>query len=384
MGKDLGIICYPNQSKEEWGNHQYSDPHHQQGRREWSGPGDSSLSPQSSQDGGLWCPLHPVPAWLSWAWWWWWGRIPTLPTSLGEMSHALYLDMGTFSGGGVSAQFPLDRLYLCWLLPFSEIEVLLPSMVGGEGLEMYPNLPEFLWVSSEEEHLSFWSHLSVILSPAPSSLLEVCTQSKGGLDSHPASTQTEGGLGCHPAGTLTEGLGYYPSLKLLQEASQAWAQLECELIWETQELAEKCKHKWAKQARRHARRRAQMINQTDATLQEVLSQVSSTKAVKVLPWCVSTGGASPLYKLGCNWGHSTGWGCLYCIQTLPNCTWAWVSQLASSRSIWGSDFSTSHVPSTSVFLTRHPPVKMFFCWTNNFSKGKVGPLSQWLTQPSSH
>ena len=30
-----------------------------------------------------------------------------------------------------------------------------------------------------------------------------------------------------------------------------------------------------------------MINQIDATLQEVLSQVSSMEAVKLLPWCVS-------------------------------------------------------------------------------------------------
>ena len=31
-----------------------------------------------------------------------------------------------------------------------------------------------------------------------------------------------------------------------------------------------------------------MINQTDATLKEVLSQASSTEAVKLLPWCIST------------------------------------------------------------------------------------------------
>ena len=30
-----------------------------------------------------------------------------------------------------------------------------------------------------------------------------------------------------------------------------------------------------------------MINQTDATLQEVLSQASSMEAIKSLPWCVS-------------------------------------------------------------------------------------------------
>ena len=39
-----------------------------------------------------------------------------------------------------------------------------------------------------------------------------------------------------------------------------------------------------------------MINQTDATLQEVLSQVSSIEAIKVLPWCVSM--AVPLHYIG--------------------------------------------------------------------------------------
>ena len=90
------------------------------------------------------------------------------------------------------------------------------------------------------------------------------------------------------ASTQTEGLGYHPSLKLLWEANQARALLECELIQETQELADRCEHKQAKQARRHAWRRAQIINQTDATLQEVLSQAGPVEAVKLLPWCIST------------------------------------------------------------------------------------------------
>ena len=84
---------------------------------------------------------------------------------------------------------------------------------------MYPHLPEFLWDSSEEEHhFSGPTTLSIPL-PAPALLLEVCTQTEGGLDSHSACTQTEGGLGCHPVSTQTEGLGYHPSLKLLQEAN---------------------------------------------------------------------------------------------------------------------------------------------------------------------
>ena len=145
---------------------------------------------------------------------------------------------------------------------------------------MYPHLPEFIWDMLEEEHcLSGPISLSIPL-PAPALHLEVCTQTEGGLDSNPAYTWTEGWLGCHPACTQTEGLGYLPSLKLLWEANQARTQLECELVQEIQESAERCKHKQAKQARRQARRRAQIINQTNATLQEVLSQVSSMEAIK--------------------------------------------------------------------------------------------------------
>ena len=82
------------------------------------------------------------------------------------------------------------------------------------------------------------------------------------------------------------GLGHNISLKLLWEATQSRALLECKLVQETQELAERCGHKQAKQARRHAWQRAPMINQTDATLQEVLSQMSSMEAIKLLPWCI--------------------------------------------------------------------------------------------------
>ena len=92
------------------------------------------------------------------------------------MSHALYLDVGTFSWDVAFTQFPLDRLHLCQLLPFSESEVLLPHKMGEECLKTYPHLPEFLWDRSEEEHhLSDSISLSIPL-PAPVLLLEECTQ----------------------------------------------------------------------------------------------------------------------------------------------------------------------------------------------------------------
>ena len=101
------------------------------------------------------------------------------------MSHTLYLDMDTFSRGIASAQFPLDRLHLCWLLPFSESEVQQPNEGREEGLKTCPHLPEFLWDRLEEEHhLSNPISLSIPLL-APALLLEECTQTKVGLNSQP-------------------------------------------------------------------------------------------------------------------------------------------------------------------------------------------------------
>ena len=92
--------------------------------------------------------------------------------------------MSSLSRGITSAQFPLDSLCLCQLVPFSKTEVLLLIEVGGEGLKMYPHLLEFLWDSLEEDHcLSSPISLSIPL-PAPTLLLEVCTQTEGGLGSH--------------------------------------------------------------------------------------------------------------------------------------------------------------------------------------------------------
>ena len=146
---------------------------------------------------------------------------------------------------------------------------------GKRGWKQTPHLPGILWESSEEEHhLSDLISLSVPMS-VPPQCLEEGTQMEEGPGYHPASTQMDGGA------------GYHPALKLLQSTNQARVQLEYELIQETQELAERYKHKWAKQARRHARWQTQMINQTDGTFQEVFSQASLTESIKLLPWCIS-------------------------------------------------------------------------------------------------
>ena len=52
-------------------------------------------------------------------------------------SHFLYLDLSTLSGGASSTQFPLHQLYLCRLVPLSE--VVLPYEEGEVGLKVYPH-----------------------------------------------------------------------------------------------------------------------------------------------------------------------------------------------------------------------------------------------------
>ena len=142
------------------------------------------------------------------------------------MSHSLYLDTGSLSGCISSAHFPLDRLYLCWLLPFSRAELLLPCEEGKERLEIFPHLPEILWGVQRR------NTIFLIQSPCQSPHQLLClegTQTEGGSDYHPASTQAEGRS------------GYHPSLQFLCDANQARTQPEYELIQETQELAERYK-----------------------------------------------------------------------------------------------------------------------------------------------
>ena len=64
-------------------------------------------------------------------------------------------------------------------------------------------------------------------------------------------------------GTQREGgLGFHPALKLLQDVNQARAQLECELVLETQESAQRYNIRWIKVARRHSIRAVSTEGQT--------------------------------------------------------------------------------------------------------------------------
>ena len=83
------------------------------------------------------------------------------------------------------------------------------------------------------------------------------------------------------------GSSFHAALKLLQDIKQARAQLECELGQEMHELVQRY-NRQIKQARRHEKWGAWMVKQTDATFQEVFSQVSLADSIKLLPWCISS------------------------------------------------------------------------------------------------
>ena len=91
------------------------------------------------------------------------------------------------------------------------------------------------------------------------------------------------------------GSGFHPALKLLEDVNQARAQLECELVLETQEFAQRSDDRWIKQARRNERCQAKIVKQADATFQEVFSQVSLADSIKLLPLCIPS--AVPLHYM---------------------------------------------------------------------------------------
>ena len=100
------------------------------------------------------------------------------------------------------------------------------------------------------------------------------------------------------------GSDFHPALKLLQDANQARGQLECELVQETQELAQRYDHKQIKQARRHERQQAWIIKQTNATFQEVLSKFGRFHQVTAL---INFYGSAPLlYEWNNSPCHATG------------------------------------------------------------------------------
>ena len=113
------------------------------------------------------------------------------------MIHSPYLDVGTFSGGITSALFRLDRLHLCWLLPISRTDVLLPHTVGKRGWRHTP--------ISQSSYGIVWRRNTIF--PIPSPCQFPCWQI---IHNWEEGAQTEGGSDCHPFSTQTEGVRLPP------------------------------------------------------------------------------------------------------------------------------------------------------------------------------
>ena len=231
----------------------------------------------------------------------------------------------------------------------------LASWTGEVGLKVYPNSQEVLWESSEEEH--YLSELIPLLIPL--------------LALHP----------CQEEGTQTEGgLAFHPALKLLQDCNQARAQLECELVQETQELAQRYNNKWIKQARRHERWWAQMIEQTDATFQEAFSQASSADSIKLLPWCISM--AVPLCYMSGTMATAMQQDEDISAASEPEGS---LTPGPSSSPVHPTQNSTTSSTSLTRYpLCRHCPTGVPICWVPcNLHTEKVRLFFQQFTQQSS-
>ena len=173
------------------------------------GHGDSLLSPWSSQGIGLWC-------------------LSTLcqcnPSELSVMVVRRYSNspyiwkrhpvhfiwMWALSQGASSTQFPLDRLHLHQLIPFSRTELLLPHEEGKRGWKHAPISQRFCGrVWRRNTAFLIWFLCQYPHWPPPH--LDEGVKMEGGSCCHSASTQTEGGS------------DYHPSLKLLQDINQTRA-----------------------------------------------------------------------------------------------------------------------------------------------------------------
>ena len=129
------------------------------------------------------------------------------------------------------------------------------------------------------------------------------------------------------------GSGYHPSLKLLQDTNQSRAQLEYELIQESQGLAERYKCKCTKQAQRHTRWQAQLLDQTNTTFQEVFLQASLMVRHQITALVCHCSHAFLLHKWNSGYCHSTGWECPLYGRATSHWVQAWALWLAGSRSL---------------------------------------------------
>ena len=142
-----------------------------------------------------------------------------------------YLDMSTLSGDTSSAQFPLDWLHLHKIAPLLWHQGGLDLRRGRDGVESVSPFPRGSMAKLRRGALPLLPDFIVgpFIGPSPH-------QEEG--------IQMEGGFNFHPA------------FKLLQDVNQARTQLECVLVQQTQELAQRYDNRQITLSRRHERQRA--------------------------------------------------------------------------------------------------------------------------------
>ena len=124
------------------------------------------------------------------------------------------------------------------------------------GLKAFPYFQEALWQSSEEEHHLF----DLILLSVPSFA---------------------------PIPIKKRALRWRKDQAFTQPSSFYKMSIKPELSWSVS-WPERYDDRQIKLARMHERQQAWMVEEADATFQEVFSQVRLTDLIKLLPWCISS------------------------------------------------------------------------------------------------
>ena len=269
VGNGQNRIHHQHQLKNKWGSH----PNGNHGYR-WvggrkPGHGDHLLSPWSIQDGGFWCILYPTSIWLSRA---------KCGCSKEVHQHSLYPSRvlpsplsrceHTLQGCFLYVQFPLDWLHLCWLLPLSDTKVVLFLEKGEMGLKGFPHFCKRLYGKAQKRSTA---SLILILLLVSSSVL-----------SSPSRRE-------HPRQREDLGFQLSPQASTRCQSSQSsagvWTGPGTHRSW-LKDMTMVGRSNWAGDMGEAAS--MQMVEQADATFQEVFSQVRLADSIRILPWCVSS------------------------------------------------------------------------------------------------
>ena len=331
VGEGRNGICHQQWLKNKWGSHPNGNPGYRWCVGRKPGHGDDLLSPWSSQDGDFHAlsSLHqhdsPEPSVVVVR------RYTNTPCIPQGSSCLPYLDVSTLFGGALSAQFPLDWLHLCKLIPFSDTEVVLPWEEGEMGWKCFP-ISKTLYGKVQKR-----STVSPVPSLAPHPHQEEGTPDGGRIRLSPrpqasiicqSSLSSAGGW----VGPGNTGVGSKIQWEADQTGQETWEAVSTD----------------GQPVRCHFSR---------GLFPGELSWVYQvTTLVHLL--CSSP----PLHEKSAGHHSTTGWG----HPSYHNCIWVW--GLTGSRPLKQSSLSTQNSTISSTSFTRYPlcrhsPCGVPICWT---------------------